>query len=288
VPNFKRTVLYSMFAADGQKEGLGPQGQLSKVPEGQPYPYLTVSGSESAYSSIEKHGNRVGWTWETEIDDTAGFLTDLPTLLTDAVVDTEEAEVFDALKAAGLTALAGDTLVDGTIVAANAVVHPASIMQAITELKLREINGRKIGASSNGYNVIVALGKKEQVDALIKRWNSDISFREGAYTFGESGKDAVNVDVIETEHLTGATWRLLPKPGGIRRPVLSLLRLRGHSTPQLRVKDNGEFSFEDDTTAYRLRYPVGAARWFNQAIVTSAGTGTVTIPAFKIETVTAP
>jgi hypothetical protein len=287
VPNFKKTVLYSLSAKDGEKEGLGEFGQLSKVPEGQPYPYLTVSGNDAAHASIEKHGNRIGWTWETEIDDTAGFLNDLPGLLTEAALDTEEAEVFDALLASGIGTLEGGTDVDGTVVAANAVAHPASFARAIEELSLREIDGRKIGKSSNGYNVVVALGKKASLDRLIRKWNSDISFREGAYTFGDSGKEDVNVTVIESERLTGGAWRLLPKPGGLRRPVLSLLRLRGHATPQLRVKENGEFSFEDDTTAYRLRYPVGAARWFDEAIIASTGAGTVTLPPLEIKTVAA-
>lgn len=286
VPNFRKTVLYSLFASDQNKAGLGPNGELSKVPEGQPYPYITVSGDEAASSSIAKRGNRIGWTWETSIDDTAGFLDDLPTLLTDAVVDTEEKEVFDALNASGLTALAGGTLADGTVVAANAVAHPASILEAISEIKLRKLNGRVIGDSSNGWNVLVAMGQKDGLDSLIARWNSVLTFDQGAYTFGKSGAGALsNVTVIETEHITGTTWKILPKPGGYRRPVLSLLRLRGNETPQLRVKDNGEFSFEDDTTQYRLRYPVGAARWFNQPVASSTGAGTVVIPPREVKSV---
>lgn len=285
VPNFRKTTLMSFYAADGEKQGLGPNGELSLVPEGQAYPYITVSGDEAAYQSISKRGNRIGWTWETSIDDTTGFLTDLPSLLTGASVDTEEAEVFAAIKAPGLTALAGGQLVDGTTVAANAIAHPASIIEAINELETRKFNGRVIGASSTGYNVIVATGKKRGLDALIRRWNSDISFRQGAYTFGDSGKDQLDVTVIETEHFTGNAWTLLPRKNGYRRPVVDLLRLRGHATPQLRVKDGGEFSFDEDTTAYRLRYPLGGARWYNEFLVSSTGAGTVTIPPYEVKTV---
>lgn len=286
VPNFRKAVLYSLFAADGQKSGLGANGELSLVPEGQPYPYITVSGDESAYSSISKRGNRIGWTWETAVDDTTGFLDDLPGLLTGAVVDTEEAEVFDALNASGLTSLAGGTLSDGTVVAANAVAHPASILEAIKEIKVTKVNGRNIGESSNGWNVVVATGEKDDLDSLIARWNSALTFDQGAYTFGRSGAGSLsNVTVLESDLITGTNWKILPKVGGYRRPVLSLLRLRGHETPQLRVKDNGDFSYEDDKTDYRLRYPVGAARWFNQPIRTSTGAGTVTIPPREVKSV---
>ena len=56
--------------------------------------------------------------------------------------------------------------------------------------------------------------------------------------------------------------------------MFDLLQLRGYEVPQIRYKNDGDdFSFDADTAQFRYRYPVGAALWFQEAVVFSEGDG---------------
>lgn len=283
VPDFRPVTLQSIYGNLGGP-GIGANGEAATVPEGTPYPKVTISGVESFYTKLAKRGVSFDFTWEARVNDTVGFFDGLPQELLGLTDDTEYAEVFDAL-ATAVDGLGSVTLPDGTVVPANAPLSPNAIFAAIIELAERTINGRTIGTLS-GYNVLVPTGRKPYIEYAMKQYLNIISIQDGAISFGSPDNSALNtVEIIETDRLTGTNWKLMPKPGATRRPVLELLRLRGYETPELRVSaDAGiylgggavpglEGSFEADTISYRYRYVTGGVLWDDTWVVVSTGAG---------------
>lgn len=279
VTDFRPVVLYSLY---GKLEGPGldADGSLSPVPHGSPYPEVTIKGKESAFAKLGKLGARINWDFEDFINDTVGVLDSIPALLRQAALDTEWNEVGEAIASGGV-AMAGVTLPDGTIVPPNAPANAEAIMGAIQELALRKVNGRKIGTLS-GYNVVVPVGSKAGVEHTIRMALGITAMLPaltagGPVTVGPDNSILRSIEVIEHDKMTGTNWALVPKPGayGGGRPLLDVLRLRGYEQPQLRVKNDGGdgFSFDSDTAAMRIRLVTGAARWEDEPIVKSNGTG---------------
>ena len=284
VPDFRPVVLQSLFG-NLTGAGIDANGAAATVPEGTPYPKVSVSGVESFYSKLAKRGVSFDFTWEARVNDTVGFFADMPQELLALTDDTEYAEIFDALLQAN-EELPSVTLPDGTVVPINSALTANGVMAAIQALSNRTINGRKIGTLS-GYNVVVPIGAKAAAEYQIRQYLNIISITSGGITFAGPTNSVLNtVEFIESDRVTGTAWYLLPKPGATRRPVLELLKLRGYTTPELRVSaDAGiylgggavpglEGSFEADVISYRYRYVVGGVLWDDQWVVYSEGDGT--------------
>jgi len=278
VPDFRPAVLHSMFG-DLAGPGIEADGSAPRVPQGTPYPVVSVQGVESAYAKIAKRGNRVNWDFEDFINDTIGVLDGIPSELRVVALETEWQEIGDALIAAN-TPSGAVTLPDDTAVPTNAPVSANAIFAAIQALALRTVNGgdKKIGTLS-GYNVVVPVGQKLYVDFEIRKALSIVQMLPGTgggSVYGPPDNSILNtISVIEHDKATGTKWWLLPKPGAYRRPVLDLLRLRGYEQPQLRVKAEGGdgFSFDADSASMRLRLVTGGALWSQTPVVYSSGTG---------------
>lgn len=288
VKSFDSVKLYGLFG-DLAGPGIRQGGGAVRVPEAAPYVYTTITGQESFYKKIAKNGFKFGYSWEARVNDVEGFFANLPSELLGVSVDTEEAEVFDALIEGMLAAgaayqLQGGTTPDGAVVKPNSKLVPAAIWQAVLELQNRTVNGRKVGAVS-GYNVIVPTGRKAFIDWELQR--TVIAIQDGSVTYGPSSDSTLNnVTVIESDKI-GLTdpdeWYILPKPGTLRRPVLELARLRGYEAPELRVENAAgnyfgggavspfEGNFTNDTIDYRLRYVAGGLMWDPTFILHSTG-----------------
>lgn len=278
VPDFRPATLYGIFG-DLAGPGVEDDGAASVVPQGQPYPEATITGVESAYGRLKKRGNRITWDFEDFINDTIGVLDRIPGQLADIALETEWQEVGDALIAA-TTSSGAVTLPDGTSVPDNAPISANAIMAAIQALANRTINGtsRKIGTLGS-YKVVVPVGQRVFVEYKIREALGIMyvlpGSSGGAVKPGPDFSVLANVEVIEHSKVTGTKWYLVPTPGTFSRPSLSVLRLRGYETPQIRSKQDGGdgFSFESDSAAMRLRLITGGALWFQNAIVYSAGNG---------------
>lgn len=293
VPDFSPVRLQSILTGNWENidgPGIREGGGAVRVPEGAPYPMVvTTGGQEAMHTGMHKNGFRFAYTWESSIGDTIGFFSNLPQDLLTVALDTENAEVFDALFT-GVTSNAdmeAYTLPDGTAVPAQSKISPEAIVAAIWQLQEREVNGRKVGASRNGYNVLVPLNTAKFIEFTIARRNQVTVVMPG--TDGGSvlppvtWPELANVTFIEHERVQPNHWYVLPKQGGLRRPVLELLRLRGYTSPELRVKNATgtyvgggavspfEGSFDNDTIDYRFRYPVGAVLWDDTYILHSTG-----------------
>jgi hypothetical protein len=287
VRDFNPVVLASLISSEGPEGSvLGDDGSLPVVPEGTPYPMVTVkSDIEGYYQRLSKRGVRVAWTWEARLSDTVSFIEGLPQELLRTVVDTYYAEIYGAL-ALATKALPSVTLPDETVVPANAKVSPEAIIAATMALAERKIQGRKIGTLS-GFNVFVPVGKKIFLEWQIERFFAVIDEQDGNLRLKPRPTNLFpNITIIETETLTGDAWKMAPKPGTTKgRPVLELLKLRGYDTAELRVKNDGgnyvggsavspfEGNFEADVVDMRIRLVAGGALWDDNWIVVSNGTG---------------
>lgn len=290
VPDFGPVRLMSLFGTmTGAGVAEGPEsgtltGGLARVPEAAPYPYVTITGQEAFYAKIQKNGAKFGFTWESNVDDIVGFFEQIPSELLQLAYDTEEREVHEALINGTTATLDSQTLPDGTVTVPNAPLSPEAIWAAIIQLQNVEVNGRKVGRSSNGYNVVVPIGTKDFIEWSLNR--SIIEIQDGSIVYGPGDRSVLqSVNIVESAYLSGTEWIVLPRKGGVRRPVLELGRLRGYETPELRVHgDTGSYvggsavspfegNFDNDTIDYRIRYVAGGILWSDAYSLKSDGTG---------------
>lgn len=289
VPDFGPVRLMSLF---GQLTGAGVAqgptdgtltGGLPVVPEAAPYPYVTITGQEAFYSKLQKLGAKFGFTWESNVNDIVGFFEQIPGELVQLALDTEEREVYEALINGTTAELASQTLPDETVTDPNAAISPEAIWAAIIQLQNVEVNGRKVGRAS-GYNVVIPAGTRDFIEWKMSQ--RIIAIQDGSITYGPGDQSIFNnVSFVESSYVTGTNWYVLPKPGGIRRPVLELLRLRGYEAPELRIHgDTGSYvggsavspfegNFDTDTIDYRIRYVAGGVLWSSAYSVHSDGSG---------------
>lgn len=281
-PDFNPVRLQSLYS-QVTGSAVHEKGGLVTIPEHAPYPHITVSGQEAMYSKLHKSGARFTWSWESQLHDVQDFFGQIPTELVQLALDTEEREVYEALINGTTQTLASQKLPDGTTVPANAPLSPDAIWAALIQLQNVEVNGRKVGRAS-GYNVVVPSGTKDFIEYMLNQ--KVIAVQDGLITYGPGDRSALsNISIVETSYLTGTDWIVLPKPGAIRRPVLELLRLRGHESPELRVQANAgnyvgggvvnpfEGDFEADEIAMRVRFVAGGVLWDDSYSVKSNGTG---------------
>lgn len=290
VKDFNPVTLWSMLGKENLTgAGLTEDGGAVIVPEGGRYPLVSVkSDIESFYQKLAKRGFRFDFTFEARINDVVGFFQELPAELLRTTIDTQYAEIFDALDQATKN-LEAFTLPDGTVVPAHAALTPEAIIAADMQLNLREINGRKIGEIS-AYNLFVPIGGKKPLEYKIERYFSTIDITSPTtgvrVTPPPTRSLWPNITIIETERLNGTAWKLVPKPGTTKgRPVWEMLKLRGYELPELRVKSDQGFypgggkvdlfqgGFEADSLSYRYRYIVGSVLWDDNWVVISNGTG---------------
>jgi len=310
VPDFRPTVLYSIFLNNGTLNynesdlngpGKGQHGGALVVPEGANYPIVSLAGGiESYYSHLAKRGAQFDFTWEARINDAIGFFENLPQELLALTGDSEYHELFDALlQATSASTVAGTDAVitsqgrampmpNGITVPANPTLSPYAVFRAQQEVAWRTINGRLIGSISR-WNLIVPIGQKQywdfQVAQRLLQYNTSAGSADLWYSGAEWNTFVGNVNVIESERVTGSNWYLVPAPGATARPVLERLHLRGYESPELRVQNlQGTYagggniapfegSFASDSISFRYRYVTGGVLWSEAWIVWSDGSG---------------
>ena len=216
VSDFRPAVLYGLAGEweDGVLGSGTPAHIAPVVPEGTVYPESTLKGEESQVGGIKKRGFRTSFTFEAFINDAIGFLRALPDEMLRVALDTEEYEVYSAL-ITGATAsqqLDGGTIPDGTVVPANSVLSRAALIQAVIELSSRKVNGRTV-QYNGGFNLIVAPGQGLFANFVINNL-ALTSIDAPPLTLAVNGYNPLtNINVIESEYVTGTAWYLLPKIG---------------------------------------------------------------------------
>ena len=290
VSNFQNITFYSLdrqwndgTLGDGEPRHISPV-----IPETVAYPYAALAGESYEGNALVKRGFKVGLSWEFFINDTIGYVRDLPNEILRVALDTEEYEVYNALiGGVGVDEqLDAATNPDGTAVVANSPLTRAALIAAQAQLGQREIDGRKV-VVNGGYNLIVAPGQRANAEFQINNTllttvttgtSPELQFSTGGYN------PLASISVIESEYVSGSAWYLVPKPGQ-RRPVLELAALTGHEAPELRISTLtgtalggsalGPYSggFDNDTIDLRVRQVIKGLNWTKEMILWSDGTG---------------
>lgn len=294
-PAFARRALVKDFRQKQWVDLLGGRGILEKVPELAPYPQRKPTDGQYTLQ-VAKYGGGFSLSWEDIINDDLSSLQDLPSRLAQGARDTE-----DYLATQQLTdgtgpndALFGATAIDGTtsnLISGNPALSTTALSAAMAAVGQRkDSEGRPVMVS--GYVLVVPPGL--EVDALnIVNANSLILGADSAAVRSNvdnwlRNKVTVVVDpwltVIDTSGNAATTWYLLPKPS-TPRPAVVLGFLRGHETPDIRVKSDAgqaigggqlpatEGSFDNDDIRYRARHVLGGTPIDPRYVAVSNGSG---------------
>lgn len=288
--DFRDVTLYSLARnwSDGVLGAGDPAHVSPVVPEGTAYPTAYMQGEQVSGAHIRKRGFKTDFTFEAMINDPVGFIAALPDAMLEVALDTEEYEVYAALRN-GLTTdneIVAGTNPDGSAAPAKSKLTRGALIQALIQLGQREHNGRKIPANG-AYKLIVAPGMAEFANFVLNNV-SLTEIKEGTdITLGVSGYNPLaRIKAIESEYFDGDEWALVPAGGKVGpRPVLEHLNLIGHEAPELRVENaTGNYvggaavapfegSFVNDSTSFRIRQLGDGVLWTPQAVIWSDGSG---------------
>lgn len=294
-PEFARRATVRDFRPKKWVDLIGGRGLLEKVPELDEYPQRKPS--DGVYTlQVGKFGGRFSLSWEDIINDDLGALQDLPNRLAQGARDTEDYTATTML--AGATgpnaAFFSATAINGTtsnLLAGNPALTTQALSDAITAVTSRlDPDGRPISIS--GFVLVVPpaleVAAYQIVNATSIILNPDSAAMRVNVGNWLQGKVKIVVDhwlpVVDVSANANKTWYLLPAPS-TARPALVMGFLRGHETPDLRVKADGgnrlgggavgpeDGSFDNDDIAYRIRHVLGSTTVDPIAATVSNGSG---------------
>lgn len=308
VDDFETPRLYTFEADENKATGYSRKGKNGKsdnpahippvVPEGTTYPTFNLKAERltSEFDFLPKRGGRYSMSWERFIKDPDNIIARLPQLFTEQFLDAEDWEVWSTLrsvidtKGSIVNFAGGTTAVFGTTVPAKAKISRDALEVGLREMKTREYNGVPMNLTQ--FKLIVPLGAADGIRQALALW-----IPTGIKTDPTSGVEyslsnpepwnplSSFSEIIETEYFTGDEWAIIVAPGTDRRPGLQLLKLRGHETPDIRIKgDQGfrpgggsvgvfEGSFDTDDIEIRGRLPIQGVSWTAEHVLYSDGTG---------------
>jgi hypothetical protein len=275
---------------------------LPRIPELTEYPTFNLTTEGQDYF-VNKYGARFPFSWEAFLNDELRVLQQLPTEMARWARDTEDVLTTGVLATASgpnpdfftLTEDFGQLVSPGNYVRNNPPLSLKALEQAITEIGMRQVNGRQVRvqnfvllvppslaltahsiAQSTTYVHVQRLATDEEIRTNV---SSPIA---GRFTVVESPW----LPLIDQSPTAATTWYLVPAGGQTERgPAIVTAFLRGHEIPEVRVMgDTGraigggdisafEGSFSHDDIQYRVRSIVGAAGIDASAVATSLGNG---------------
>lgn len=278
---------------------------LPRIPELTEYPTFNLTTEGSDYF-VNKYGARFPFSWEAFLNDELRVLQQLPSEMARWARDTEDVLTTGVLATAtgpnpdffNTTENFGSQVPAGNFVTNNPPLSLEALEQAITQIGMRNINGRMVRVQNFVLLVppSLALTAHEIAQATTyMRVTRDVDGNE--IRINVASPIAGRFTVVESQWLplidqsadAATTWYLVPAGGTTERgPAIVTAFLRGHESPEVRVMgDTGrtlgggevsafEGSFSHDDIQYRVRSIVGAAGIDNSAVAVSLGDGTPT------------
>ena len=269
---------------------MGGRAALDLVPERNEYPHRKIDKAPYRIS-VSKYGGVFQISWESIINDELGELEDLPGNLAVASRNTETVTAVKLLTAgngpnpayfgAQAWGRTYDPVTDtwsggqSNLISGNPVLSQTSLEGALDAISQR-LDPEGLPIMVEAYKLVVPPALETTARRILDAL--EIRITDGNTTTviknSVSGRVQLVVDhwlpIIDKSANANKTWYLLPSPQS-SRPALFLAFLRGHETPDLRVKadagnrigggpvDPLEGSFEADDISYRARHVVGGA-----------------------------
>ena len=250
------------------------------VPELDEYPADDNRYADAYAITVAKHGKRKAISWEAWVNNEAiNELEDMPAALANDAQDTEAISAVSNLLAVDQTTLLAPGVNTAFFKAGNGNA-PTALPLTRDNLKT-VIDGMAVKKDARSGRVVarpdLVLVVPKALEAAVKAIITPTVVR---ITVGSTVTEQVNefanlayvvepmLDYVNQNAKAATTWFVLPKPGS-SRPALWQAFLRGHETPDLRVKASNslavgggdvspmEGSFEIDDIQYRGRHIVG-------------------------------
>jgi hypothetical protein len=283
VRDFRSVKRFSTYGADQV---------LGVVPEKSEYLAAAINENSPYEYAVKKYGRKLGFSWETMINDDLEALTDGPQRLGRAARRSEQKFATQLYVDANGPHASFYTAGNKNIVTSNPVLSITALQTAMQVLGAqKDENGEPIvidmidlvvppalevtalnilNATQLWMNTNASAGTAEQ-NLVTQNWMKN-RFR-------------LNVDYympIVASTANGATsWFLFATPDG--RPALEMAHLRGHEEPEIfmkapnamRVGGGGEeaFDFDTDSNEYKVRHVFGGSRMDPKMTVASNGSG---------------
>lgn len=275
------------FYTDGGDEGVSEVKELTEYPE--------TKVNEGKYTvSIKKYGKRIGFSWETVINDDLDMLRGLPEGLARGARRTESRFVTDFFVGPNGPDAALYTAPNGNIITGNPVLNIAGLTTAIGMLGNMTYLGEPIMVD------MVTLVVPPALEIIARNiLNATTIEVEATGIGGSTGqrliannwmRGRVTLDVnpyipLLATSANGATsWFLFADPNN-GRPALEVDFLRGHEAPELFQKapnalrvgggpaDPMDGSYEIDAIEYKVRHVFGGGIIDPKMTLASNGTG---------------
>lgn len=279
VANFKPKTLLDLWA---KKVG------LDKVDEYQPYPAIDKGDSAAYTIQVGKYGNRYQISWEALLNnDGIDEIGSIPDYFAQAAAETEA-----VIATSNLVNKNGINTQFFKAANGNAPVTDALTFDSL-EAGINVVKARKSKDGRPMMSPKLGLVYPPALDGVVKKI---LNLRERRVTNGDTESVLDNyiagmVVPIEDPYLAfinksanaDKSWFLVPLQAN--RKALWVARLRGHETPEIRVKADGgtyagggqvpagEGSFDIDDVQYRVRHVFGGTT--GDPIATYASDGSV-------------
>lgn len=289
-PQYARRTTVRDFRPKRLVDLLGGNAALTLVPELTEYPERSIF--KALYTiAVSKYGGRFALSWEAMINDELGELADLPGHLAIGATNTE-----DTVGAGLLTAGSGPNPaffnstawgrtyddVAGTwsggstnLLAANPPLTTDNLTAALAAIKARK-DPEGLPIQNRAYVLVVPAALEVTAKKILAATEIRITIGSETTIMANWLTGTVRLvvepwlDVLDKGANVATTWYLLPDPAQ-PRPAFYVAFLRGHETPDVRVKtdtgqragggavDPTEGSFDIDDIQYRVRHVVGSA-----------------------------
>lgn len=262
----------------------GAGGVLDKVAELEEYPARAFDETDFDLL-LAKYGDRLAWSWEMQVNDDLGAFANASDALSRGAIATE-----DYLATSVLCTAAGPKAWLGTPATTDLTSdNLEAALQTISDVEDEDGNPIDIGTP------VLVVPKSLELTAKNILNTTEVQRQTGTGAGSKLSKItgnglSENPTIVVNRWLTAIdksgdakqTWYLLPDPNG-PRPAVYETFLRGHETPDLRVKadagmalgggaiDPAEGSFERDSVEYRVRHVVGGNQGFDDAVFVSTG-----------------
>lgn len=272
----------------------GGESHLGGVAELAPYPQATLT--DTPYSvAVTKFGRRMGFSWESFINDDLGGLRDTPLRFGRAARRSEERDVTNAYCANATFFSSGNKNIVNTANGAsgnNPILAAGAITDALTVMRSQvDVDGEPI--IIDGITLVVPTALDETANRILSAqsiWWNELGGTANQRLIGSNTLPAriSKVCAPYLDILGGGNaktqWYLFANPSN-GRPAIQIAFLRGHESPEMWVKNpdaqmvgggtddfmNG--SFDNDQIDYKVRHVYGVGLLDPKMAVTSKGTG---------------
>lgn len=274
------------FYVDGGDDGLFEVKELTE--------YSETAMREGKYQvSIKKYGRRIGFSWETLINDDIDFIRTAPQALARGARRTEHRFVSDMYVGPNGPDAALYTAPNGNIVTGNPVLSVDGLNTAFTMLGNMTYQGEPIIVEA--VRLVVPPALEVRAQTILNSATIEVS---GATVGANMTMVASNwmrnrvqlsvdpyIPILATSANGATSWFLFADANN-GRPALEVDFLRGHEAPELFQKspnalrlgggpaDPMDGSYENDSIDYKVRHVFGGGIVDPKMTVASNGSGT--------------